>query len=94
MGNRDLVTNTAALTTFRVGDIVDVAKDMQPGVNRIGGRAKVMVVEGSGASERYDVKYITEIGGEKSLGVTALTAAEAYGQGRGAGARKRQRPHF
>ena len=74
MGNRDLVTRNAAVTSFQVGDKVEVSKDMQPGVHRIGGRAEVMAVEGNGASERFDVRYLIGGGGEKGLSVTALSA--------------------
>ena len=39
--------------TFALGQLVDVSKDMQPGMNRLGGRAKVTKAEGHGSDERY-----------------------------------------
>ena len=60
--------------TFALGQLVDVSKDMQPGMNRLGGRAKVTKAEGHGSDERYHVSYMVEVGGEEDLPLSALTA--------------------
>ena len=60
--------------TFEVGECVDISRDKQKGVNRVGGRARVTKAEGHGESERYQVQYVVGGGGEKNLPLTALTA--------------------
>ena len=75
-GNLALLPAQAPAPTLKVGQLVDVSKDIQPGVKRIGGRARITEAVGHGDSERFCVKYEVEGGSDKGLPLSALTVVK------------------
>jgi len=71
-------SNTSGGGLIMKGTVVEVEKRTGPGMNRLGGTARVMAVHAIGRDVcTYDVKYITEGGYEKGLDAGLLSLSPA-----------------